>query len=110
MSEVPYEYDDKKNAPAYNTQVTPADLPTAEYGGDYVPEEQAGLKRQLKSRHLAMISIGGVIGTGLFLGTGGALRNGGPLGLFLGYLIMGSIWSVARQGPRSKLTGSATLL
>lgn len=38
----------------------------------------------LKARHIAMISIGGVIGTGLFLGTGGALSNGGPLGLLLG--------------------------
>lgn len=49
------------------------------------------LQRSLKARHMAMISIGGVIGTGLFLGTGNALANGGPLGLFLGYAIMGSI-------------------
>ena len=38
-----------------------------------------------------MISIGGVIGTGLFLGTGGALSHGGPIGLLLGYAIMGTI-------------------
>lgn len=67
------------------------------------------LKRQLKNRHIAMIrfvllinatinnsllvlcSIGGVIGTGLFLGTANALRHGGPIGLLLGYLIVGSI-------------------
>ncbi|QRW09028.1 amino acid permease [Ceratobasidium sp. AG-Ba] len=49
------------------------------------------LQRQLKNRHIAMISIGGVIGTGLFLGTANALRHGGPLGLLLGYTIMGSI-------------------
>ena len=30
-------------------------------------------------------------GTGLFLGTGGALANGGPLGLFMGYSLMGSV-------------------
>ncbi|KAI0036688.1 amino acid permease [Vararia minispora EC-137] len=53
------------------------------------------LKRQLKNRHIAMISIGGVIGTGLFLGTAGSLRKGGPVGLLLGYLIVGTIcWSV----------------
>jgi len=49
------------------------------------------LKRQLKNRHIAMISIGGVIGTGLFLGTAGALQNGGPVGLLLGYSIVGTI-------------------
>jgi amino acid transporter len=37
-----------------------------------------------------MISIGGVIGTGLFLGTANALKNGGPLGLLLGYAAMGA--------------------
>ncbi|KDR68482.1 hypothetical protein GALMADRAFT_231150 [Galerina marginata CBS 339.88] len=49
------------------------------------------LVRQLKNRHIAMISIGGVIGTGLFLGTANALRNGGPVGLLLGYMTIGSI-------------------
>ncbi|KDQ63822.1 hypothetical protein JAAARDRAFT_392423 [Jaapia argillacea MUCL 33604] len=57
----------------------------AEYGGE------VKLQRQLKNRHIAMISIGGVIGTGLFLGTAGALRNGGPVGLLLGYAAVGSI-------------------
>ncbi|KAK7058789.1 hypothetical protein VNI00_001413 [Paramarasmius palmivorus] len=53
------------------------------------------LARELKNRHVAMISIGGVIGTGLFLGTANALRNGGPIGLLLGYMVVGSIcWSV----------------
>ncbi|KAL8290295.1 hypothetical protein RQP46_003234 [Phenoliferia psychrophenolica] len=51
----------------------------------------APLQRQLKSRHIQMISIGGVIGTGLFLGTANALRHGGPAGLLLGYAVMGSI-------------------
>jgi amino acid transporter len=36
-------------------------------------------------------SIGGVIGTGLFLGTANSLQAGGPLGLLLGYLIVGTI-------------------
>ncbi|KAN0062599.1 hypothetical protein ACQY0O_005132 [Thecaphora frezii] len=49
------------------------------------------LKHALLPRHLAMISIGGVIGTGLFLGTATSLSNAGPLGLFLGYVLMGSV-------------------
>jgi amino acid transporter len=36
-------------------------------------------------------SIGGVIGTGLFLGTANSLQAGGPLGLLLGYLVVGTI-------------------
>ncbi|KZO99315.1 hypothetical protein CALVIDRAFT_548644 [Calocera viscosa TUFC12733] len=49
------------------------------------------LHRQLKARHIAMISIGGVIGTGLFVGTANSLASGGPVGLWLGYIVMGSI-------------------
>lgn len=40
---------------------------------------------------ISMISIGAVIGTGLFVGTASALHNGGPLGLFLAYAIMGTV-------------------
>ncbi|WWC95930.1 hypothetical protein V866_002797 [Kwoniella sp. B9012] len=85
-----HEYDDKKHADVYSQQVGGADqIHQPQYTEEVVPHE--GLKRSLKSRHLAMISIGGVIGTGLFLGTGSALAHGGPLGLFLGYALMGSI-------------------
>lgn len=61
----------------------------AETGGEGTGEHK--LARQLKNRHIAMISIGGVIGTGLFLGTATSLRNGGPIGLLLGYMAMGTI-------------------
>ncbi|KAG2346365.1 hypothetical protein BDR05DRAFT_1057513 [Suillus weaverae] len=49
------------------------------------------LQRKLENRHIAMISIGGVIGTGLFVGTADSLMYGGPIGLLLGYIVMGSI-------------------
>ncbi|KAH8929887.1 amino acid permease [Atractiella rhizophila] len=57
---------------------------------DYAPEEPT-IQRKLKARHLQMIAIGGCIGTGLFVGSGGALASGGPVGLFLGYLIFGGV-------------------
>ncbi|GJJ13090.1 hypothetical protein Clacol_007340 [Clathrus columnatus] len=53
--------------------------------------EGEGLQRKLKTRHAQMISIGGVIGTGLFLGTASSLAHGGPGGLLLGYLAVSSV-------------------
>ncbi|PLW19055.1 hypothetical protein PCANC_07748 [Puccinia coronata f. sp. avenae] len=53
------------------------------------------LHRQLQNRHVAMISIGGAIGTGLFIGTGSALANGGPISLVLGFALMGlMVWTL----------------
>lgn len=80
-------------------------------GGYQEAAEGQKLHRGLKNRHIQMIrqvdsplsnflrcivlidhySIGGVIGTGLFLGTANALRHGGPVGLLLGYMAIGSI-------------------
>lgn len=47
------------------------------------------LARRLKSRHLQMIAIGGSIGTGLFVGSGYALSQGGPAGVLISYLLVG---------------------
>lgn len=50
--------------------------------------EQQKLSRSLKSRHITMIAIGGAIGTGLFLGSGSAIKEAGP-SIILTYLIVG---------------------
>ncbi|KAL2439144.1 putative amino-acid permease P7G5.06 [Exophiala dermatitidis] len=47
------------------------------------------LARKLKSRHMQMIAIGGSIGAGLFVGSGSALRSGGPASLLIGFMITG---------------------
>lgn len=47
------------------------------------------LNQTMKGRHLHMIAIGGSIGAGLFVGTGSALRRGGPLSLIIDYMIIG---------------------
>lgn len=39
------------------------------------------LARNLHGRHMQMIAIGGAIGAGLFVGSGGALSKGGPASL-----------------------------
>ncbi|OCF42818.1 hypothetical protein I317_03295 [Kwoniella heveanensis CBS 569] len=57
--------------------------------GYKVVDKADGLHRGLKPRHVSLIAIGGVIGTGLFIGSGTALANGGPLGLWLGFSFVG---------------------
>ena len=53
-----------------------------------IMKEQRKLSRSLQSRHIQMIAIGGAIGTGLFLGSGSAIRKAGP-SIILSYLIVG---------------------
>ncbi|KAG5790895.1 hypothetical protein H9Q69_010061 [Fusarium xylarioides] len=47
------------------------------------------LDRSMKKRHLHMIAIGGSIGAGFFVGSGGALTKGGPGAVFLCFSIAG---------------------
>lgn len=47
------------------------------------------LRRGLKARHMTMISLGGSIGTGLFLASGGAIHSAGPGGALLAYALIG---------------------
>src|SRR4051794_17106920 len=55
--------------------------------GDGVSQGQEELlHRKLKGRHMQMIAIGGSIGTGLFVGSGAALQNGGPASLVIGMI------------------------
>lgn len=50
---------------------------------------EPSLRRHLKSRHLAMIAIGGSIGTGLFVGSGATVAQAGPGGALLSYALIG---------------------
>src|SRR5437660_7940193 len=46
------------------------------------------LSRSLRARHVAMISIGGIIGAGLFVGSSAAIAATGPAVIF-SYIIAG---------------------
>ncbi|CAG7845895.1 Uncharacterized amino-acid permease C777.04 [Serendipita indica DSM 11827] len=49
------------------------------------------LHRALKARQISMIALGGAVGTGLIIGSGTALRRGGPLGILIGYSFVGFV-------------------
>ncbi|MFB5085983.1 amino acid permease [Psychrobacillus sp. PGGUH221] len=55
------------------------------------PSQHNQLNRSMKSRHLFMLSLGGVIGTGLFLNAGYTINQAGPGGAIVGYLFGGLI-------------------
>ena len=68
-----------------------SDLSTVSSSGatpaaDAVP----ALAHSLRSRHVAMISIGGVIGAGLFVGSSAAIAGSGP-GVLISYLVAGIV-------------------
>lgn len=56
------------------------------------------VKRELKQRHIAMMALGGTIGTGLFIGTQRSLAEAGPVGALIGYTFMATIvYSIAQS-------------
>ncbi|KAI0246728.1 amino acid permease-domain-containing protein [Lactifluus subvellereus] len=72
----------------------------ASHRGDEIPADTlpgpstnrlGTLHRGLSSRQVQMIAIGGTIGTGLFLGTGRSLAQGGPASMLICYSIVGII-------------------
>ena len=80
-------FDPPKNAGGHRS-------PTISYGRDEDFERidpEMGVKRGLKTRHLSMMALAGIIGPGILVGTGGALSNGGPAALLIGFGIIGII-------------------
>lgn len=60
-------------------------------GNDFRYGEETELHRGLKARHITMIAIGGALGTGLVIGTGSALVDGGPGSILVAYSFVGLI-------------------
>src|SRR5438445_458345 len=85
----------------------PAAVPAAE---QEVLAREAGLHRNLTSRQLSMISIGGAIGTGLFLGSAISVRLAGP-GVILSYVAGAAIaltlmWALGEMAVAHPVAGS----
>lgn len=83
MDSQPQEY--PVNVNAYD------DVDYEKYGASRESNPLPELKRKLKSRHLQMIAIGGTIGTGLFIGSGSAIANAGPVGALIAFIFVGTI-------------------
>ncbi len=56
------------------------------------------LQRGLKQRHITMLSIGGTIGTGLFLASGNVVSQAGALGGAIAYLVIGILVYILMKG------------
>lgn len=72
----------------------------------------AKLSKSLLARHLMMISIGGIIGGGVFVGSSGAIATIGPAVLLsylsAGMVVFGVIWVLARMAMDQPGLGSFT--
>jgi GABA permease len=53
-------------------------------------QQRSGLQHSLKRRHMTMIAIGGVIGAGLFVGSGVVIQSAGPATI-VSFLITGAL-------------------
>ncbi|WP_211235569.1 GABA permease [Fictibacillus gelatini] len=58
--------------------------------GTVVAMNENTLQKGLKTRHMSMIAIGGVIGAGLFVGSGAVIHSTGP-GAILSYILAGAM-------------------
>lgn len=60
------------------------------YTEEYVSDNVDDLQRKLGSRQIQMMTIGGTIGTALFVSIGWGLIQGGPGSLLIGFLLYAS--------------------
>lgn len=78
---------------------------------NYRFEHEGQYKREMTSRHLQMLSIGGEIGTGLFLSSGYTIAQAAPFGgifsyLFGGIMVYLVMFSLGELSVAMPVTGS----
>ncbi|CAO3582562.1 unnamed protein product [Absidia cylindrospora] len=70
-------------------EITIASTSGSAFEPSAIENEPPKLQRALKARHLTMISLGGTIGTGLFLASGASVASAGPGGALIAYGLIG---------------------
>ncbi|CAH0024488.1 unnamed protein product [Clonostachys rhizophaga] len=111
--ESPMDMEVAKEASVENVRANSTEVATATVAGHLVPadfSEHHEMKQGLNSRHLQMMALAGAIGTGLFLASGRAVAQAGPLGALMGYTFVGAmaacvVLAVAEMGALIPLSG-----
>lgn len=86
--------DDKtafKAASAFDKETSNDDISAGQvidYAGEPHSNHNTALHRNFKARHIQMICLGGCIGSGIFIGTGKALHQGGAAAMLIGYTLI----------------------
>ncbi|RDL38531.1 Uncharacterized protein BP5553_02871 [Venustampulla echinocandica] len=90
------------NHSAGNDRVFPEDtsekLPFASMGRVYEEDKRSHLRRELKTRQISMIALGGALGTGLLINTGPYLAQSGPVSMLIGYALVGVLCYAVMAG------------
>ncbi|KAL2171531.1 hypothetical protein VTG60DRAFT_2699 [Thermothelomyces hinnuleus] len=88
----PHTAEDDVSFPKHGDPDTATEAATGSDSDDFrIIDPHSGVKRGLKTRHLSMMALAGIIGPGLLIGSGGALSAGGPASLLIGFGVIGIV-------------------
>jgi amino acid transporter len=90
-------------SPKNGTTVTETheyDDPIRDISGDVIDD---GLRRGLKGRQFMIIALGSIIGPGCFYGLGYGIYEAGPLGLLIGFSVVGMLINRCEDIYRSRI-------
>ncbi|KAL3483088.1 amino acid permease/ SLC12A domain-containing protein [Aspergillus germanicus] len=71
--------------------------PEAAMSGELISAGSQHLHRRLGGKEIQLFAVGGAIGTSLYVQMGASLPKGGPAGLFLGFVLYGTIVLAVNQ-------------
>jgi amino acid transporter len=88
---LPARKEDELSDPGGKPYVSDHVSPDGSSGDFSAIDPHSGVRRGLKTRHLSMMALAGIIGPGLLVGSGGALASGGPASLLIGFGVIGVV-------------------